>query len=211
MLPPANATGIYTLTATYLNQQTGETYRIPVPEVRLKIDAQAIAIPNASTDWVTRLRSLSAMMPKGVSSLSNIFEQISSINQYDPTQNYVIQARQASDYRLQQEPNNLAFAYNLALADVLSRKVNRAIAAFQRVTQLDSKNPNAYAYLAFVNLYDFRPKAAQIALQSALALNPNLPELHALNGVAALMQGNLVEAWQEAKAFERLNRMLSSG
>jgi len=211
MLPPANATGIYTLAATYLNQQTGETYRIPVPEVRLKIDAQAIAIPNASIDRVTRLRSLSAMMPRGISSLSNIFEQISRINQYDPTQNYVIQARQASDYRLQQEPNNLAFAYNLALADVLSRKVNRAIAAFQRVTQLDSKNPHAYAYLAFVNLYDFRPKAAQTALQSALALNSNLPELHVLNGVAALMQGNVVQAWQEVKAFERLNGMLSSG
>ncbi len=204
MLPPANATGTYSLTATYLNQQTGETYRIPVPEVRLKIDAQAIVIPETSIDLVTRLRSLSTLMPEGVSSLSHIFEQISSINQYDPTQNYAIQAYQSSAYRLQQEPNNLAFAYNLALADVLSRKVNRAIAAFQRVTQLDSKNPHAYAYLAFVNLYDFRPKAAQTALYSALALNPNLPELHALNGVAALMQGNLVQAWQEAKAFKRL-------
>ncbi len=211
MLPPANAAGTYTLTATYLNQQTGETYNIPVPDVELKIDAQAIAISETPIDLVTRLRSLSALMPKGVNSLSSIFEQISSINQYDATQNYVIQAHQALAYRLQQEPNNLGFAYNLALADVLSRKVNRAIAAFQRVTQLDSKNPHAYAYLAFVNLYDFRPKAAQTALKSALTLNPNLPELHALNGVAALMQGNFMQAWQEAKAFERLNRLLGSG
>ena len=203
MLPPANAAGIYTLTATYLNPKTGETYRIPVPEVQLKIDAQAIAATDAQVDLVTRLRSLSTLIPKGVSALPGVFEQISSINQYDPTQDYAVQARQALAHRLQQEPKNLEFAYNLALASVLSRQVDRAIATFERVTQLDSKNPYAYAYLAFVNLYDFRPKAAQTALRSAFALNPNLPELHALNGVAALMQGNLVKAWQEAKTFER--------
>ncbi len=203
MLPPITAAGVYSLTATYLNSKTGETYRVPVPEVQLKITAQAIAVEDAQVDLVTRLRSLSTLIPKGVSALSNVFEQISSINQYDPTQNYAVQARQALAYRLQQEPKNLEFAYNLALANVLSRQVDRAIAAFERVTQLDSKNPYAYAYLAFVNLYDFRPKAAQTALRSAFILNPNLPELHALNGVAALMQGNLVKAWQEARTFER--------
>ena len=203
MLPPANAAGSYTLTATYLNPKTGETYRIPVPEVRLKIDADAIAIADAQVDFVTRLRSLSALIPKGVSVLPGVFEQIGSINQYDPTQSYAVQARQTLAYRLQQAPKNLEFAYNLALATVLTRQVDRAIVAFERVTQLDSKNPYAYAYLAFVNLYDFRPKAAQTALRSAFALNPNLPELHALNGVAALMQGNLVQAWQEARTFKK--------
>ena len=203
MLPPANAAGSYALTATYLNSATGETYRIPVPDVQLEIDPEAIVVADAPVDLVTKLRSLSALIPKGIKALPGVFEQISSINQYDPTQNYAVQARQTLTYRLQQEPENLEFAYNLALAAVLTRQVDRAITAFERVTQLDSKNPYAYAYLAFVNLYDFRPKAAQTALRSALSLNPKLPELHALNGVAALMQGNLVQAWREAKTFER--------
>ncbi len=75
--------------------------------------------------------------------------------------------------------------------------MNGAIAALVRVTQLDSQNPYAYAYLAFVHLYDWQASAADSALKSAVALNPNLPpEIQVLRSVAALMQGNVVQAWQ---------------
>ncbi len=70
-----------------------------------------------------------------------------------------------------------------------------AIAALKQVVQLDSQNPFAHAYLAFVYLYEWRGKAAQEALQPALALNPNIPEIQALSGAAALLQGNIVKAW----------------
>lgn len=195
-LPPANAQGVYTLTAAYLNRETGATYAIDSPDIRLTI-APTEPTEAPELDAVTQLRTLAATMPQGMKALDRIFAKVSQLNQADPIQDYVTQARQILEYRLQQEPNNLEFAYGLALANVLKRRVQPAIDTLERVTQLDAKNPAAFAYLAFVNLYDFRPQAAQKAIDSALSLNPNLKELHTLNAVAGLMRGNLVQAWQE--------------
>jgi predicted Zn-dependent protease len=93
------------------------------------------------------------------------------------------------------EPKRLDWAYAQALSRVLQVDSQSAIAALKQVVQLDPKNPYAHAYLAFVYLYEWRGKAAQTALKPALSLNPNLPEVQALSGVAALMQGNLVKTW----------------
>lgn len=196
MLPPENITpGTYTLEAVYLNRQTRETYSLQVPPVSLTIEKAAPAPAAPELDLITQLRILSAQLPKGSKALEPVFDQTGRINQYDPIQDYLLQASQALEYRLQQEPQNLEWAYGLALARVLQRQPDFARAALQRVTQLDSQNPYAFAYLAFVNLYDWRPDAAQTALKQAHDLNPNLPEIQALSGVAALMQGNLVQAW----------------
>lgn len=197
MLPPGNITpGNYTLEAAYFNQKTGETYPIQVPPISLNIDPKAAATPAPELDLVTQLRILSAQLPQGPKALESLFDQVARINQYDPIQNYLEQAAQALEYRLKNEPQNIEWAYGVALARVLQQRVPDAIAALQRVTQLDSQNPYAFAYLAFVNLYDWRPSAAQLALQQARELNPNgFPELQALSAVAALMQGNLVQTW----------------
>jgi 4-amino-4-deoxy-L-arabinose transferase-like glycosyltransferase len=197
MLPPSNVpSGTYTLEATYLNRLTGENYPIPVPPVTLKIDPDAVAVPAPELDLLTQLRTIAANLPKGPEALGLVFEEIARINQYDPIQDYLVQTQLALDYRLQLEPQNRDWAYALALSKVLTRSVNGAIAALIRVTQLDSQNPYSYAYLAFVHLYDWHPSAAEAALKSAVALNPNLPpEIQALRSVAALMQGNLVQAW----------------
>ncbi|HBK98130.1 MAG TPA: phospholipid carrier-dependent glycosyltransferase [Microcoleaceae bacterium UBA10368] len=155
-------------------------------------------------DLVTQLRVMAANLPKGLPGLEPVFEQIGRINQYDPIQDYTIQAEQAFEYRLKQEPNNLELAYGLAFSRALQQNVKGAIAALEKVTQLDSKNPYAYAYLAFVNLYGWHPKAAETALKPALALNPNLPEIRVLNGVAALLQGNLIQAWQDLQYLKKI-------
>ena len=68
--------------------------------------------------------------------------------------------------------------------------------------QLDSENPYSHAYLAFVYLYDWRAKAAEKALKPAIEINPDLPEIKALTGVAALMQGNLLKAWHQLSDLE---------
>ncbi|MEG3843486.1 phospholipid carrier-dependent glycosyltransferase, partial [Microcoleus sp. herbarium14] len=210
MLPPANiALGSYTLQATYLNRKTGETYPINVPTVSVKIEAipgneQAGNLDKAELDLVTQLRAMAVNLPKGLPALASVFEQIGRINQYDPIQDYTVQAEQALEYRLKQEPNNLQFAYALAFSRVLQQNVKSSIAALEKVTQLDSKNPYAYAYLAFVHLYGWHPSSAQTALKPALALNPNLPEIRVLNGVAALMQGNLIQAWQDLQYLKQL-------
>jgi 4-amino-4-deoxy-L-arabinose transferase-like glycosyltransferase len=229
MLTPANiAPGSYNLQATYLNRKTGETYPINVPQVTLKIDPQPEVIASQTRtdnkdekklkiaeqvpanedtpelDLVTQLRAMAVNLPKGLPGLEPVFEQIGRINQYDPTQDYTLQAEQALAYRLKQEPNNLEFAYALAFSRVLQQNVESAIAALEKVTQLDSQNPYAYAYLAFVQIYGWHPKAAETSLKPALALNPNLPEIRILNGLAALMQGNVIQAWQDLQFLKKL-------
>ncbi|MEG4057412.1 MULTISPECIES: glycosyltransferase family 39 protein [unclassified Microcoleus] len=217
MLPPANiAPGTYNLQATYLNRKTGETYPINGPAVSVKIEAEPLDMRSQAEpgnedytdkpelDLVTQLRAMAVNLPKGLPGLEPVFEQIGRINQYDPIQDYTVQAEQSLEYRLQQEPNNLELAYALAFSRVLQQNVKSAIAALEKVTQLDSKNPYAYAYLAFVHLYGWHPKAAQTALKPALALNSNLPEIRVLNGVAQLMQGNLIQAWQDLQYLKKL-------
>lgn len=215
MLPPADVVaGTYRLEATYLNRKTGESYPIQVPPVSIQIEPVSstnyqsnqlsthAAIPEV--DLVTQLREMAHALPQGIKGLEPVFNEIGRINQYDPIQDYTVQAEQALDYRLQQEPNNLEWAYALAFSRVLQQKTKAAIAALERVVQLDAQNPYAHAYLAFVYLYTRHPQAAQAALKPALALNPNLPELQVLNGVAALMQGNLVQAWHDLPAIKKL-------
>jgi len=196
MLPPSNIpTGTYTLNATYLNRETGETYPISVPAVQIKIDPKASTKPAPELDLITQFRTLAATLPNGADSLEAIFEQTGRINQYDPIQDYLVQADLALTHRLKLEPKRLNWAYALALSRVLQVDSQSAIAALKRVVQLDPQNPYAHAYLAFVYLYEWRGQDAQNALKPALSLNPNLPEVQALSGVAALMQGNLVKTW----------------
>lgn len=84
---------------------------------------------------------------------------------------------------------------------MLKQDAPRAIAALEKVTQLDPQNPNAHAYLAFIHLYALHPQAAKQAIQRALELNPDQKEFQALRGIAALMQGNLIQAWQDLQAL----------
>ena len=203
MLPPADiAAGTYTLEVTYLNRETGENYAIAAPPVRLNIAPNFPATPAPELDLVTQLRTLAANLPKGRKALDPIFDEIGRINQYDPVQNYTAQAAQALEYRLQQEPQNLDWAYALALSKALRRDAQGAIRALKQVVQLDAQNPYAHAYLAFVYLYQWRGKDAQNAIQPALALNPNIPEVQAISGVAALLQGNVFKAWDILQKFK---------
>jgi 4-amino-4-deoxy-L-arabinose transferase-like glycosyltransferase/tetratricopeptide (TPR) repeat protein len=207
MLPPATtAPGVYTLAALYLNRHTGKTEAIALPPITLKIDPTVPATPAPELDLLTQLRNLAATLPQGAKSLERISNEVARINQYDPVQDYLLQVKQATEYRFSQDPKNVQHAYTLALANALMRQVNPAIAALQKATQLDSQNPYAYAYLAFVNLYDFRPGAAQTALQSALKLNPASPEVQALTSIAFLMQGNVIQAWQHFQAYQKVLR-----
>ena len=211
MMPPANASaGIYTLEATYLNRNTGKTYPIAVPPVTLKIDPTATATSAPELDLITQERLLAATLPQGIKALERVFAEVGRIHQYDPIQDYLVQAELALEYRLKQEPQNLDWAYALTLTQILQQKVAGAIAALERVTQLDSQNPYAYAYLTFVHLYNWNGAAAQTALKPALAKAPSIPELHALHGIAALMQGNFIQAWQDYSTFRRREQEVGS-
>ncbi len=196
MLPPKQLKpGEYQLQATYLNRKTGNSYPLKVPNVNININPEATVIAAPELDLVTQLRNVAPNLSQGTTGLEPIFAQTGRINQYDPTQDYLAQAETTFVYRLQQE-KNLNYAYGLALARALQRDVAGTKKALQQIIILEPQNPYPYAYLAFVNLYDFHPHAAQEAIQPALQQNPNSEEFQALNGIAALMQGNIFRAWQ---------------
>jgi len=202
MLPPKNTPpGIYTVNATYINQKTGENYTFS-PPVTLEINPSSTPSPAPELDLITQLQVLAATLPQGTTALEHLFAEVGRINQYDPTQDYLQQTILAMQYRLKLSQKDPHWAYALALATALKKDVNGAIAAFEQVTQLDSQNPYAYAYLAFVRLYNFQPHLAENAVLKAISLNPKLPELHALHSIAALMQGKLIFAWDYFQQYK---------
>ncbi len=203
MLPPKNTPpGIYTVNATYINQKTGENYTFS-PPVTLEINLYSNPSPAPELDLITQLQALAATLPQGTTALEYLFAEVARINQYDPTQDYLQQTLLAMQYRLKNTPQpDPHWAYALALATALKKDVNGAISAFEQVTQLDSYNPYAYAYLAFVHLYNFQPHLAENAVFKAISLNPKLPELHALHSIAALMQGKLIPAWDYFQQYK---------
>ncbi len=201
MLAPENIiSGNYKLTATYLNRQTKETYPISIPTIKINIDPDAPEILASELDLVTQLRSIAPDMEQGISGLEPIFAQTARINQYDGKQDYLQQTELALSYRLEQDnitlQQRLDWSYTVGLSQVLQQDVAGAIASFKNLTKLDRNNPYNYAYLAFVYLYDWKPRLASKELNTALEINPDIPEIRTLSGVAAIMQGNLVKAWQ---------------
>ncbi len=201
MLPPPNiAPGEYTLTATYLNRQTGETSPISLPSINITIDPKTPAKPAPELDLVTQLRTIAPTMADGIAGLEPIFAQIARINQYDGKQDYLNQAELSLSYRLQQTdiPEKLQqdWTYGVGLSQVLQQNVTGAIATFQQTIEFNQDNPYNYAYLAFVYLYDWKPRLAEEVLNKAIAIDSNVSEINTLQAVAALMKGKLIKAWQ---------------
>ena len=200
-LPPADIqSGKYNLKAVYLNRDTGETQTVDLPSISISIDSQATAVPAPELDLVTQLRNTAPKMAKNIQGLDPIFAQTARINQYDAKQDYLKQAELSLSYRLKNQQvsqqQKIDWLYAIALSQVLQQDVNGAIDSFSRITKLDFQNPYGYAYLAFVYLYDWQPQPAEVVLDSATKINPDIPEVKTLQGAAAVMQGNLIKAWQ---------------
>ena len=201
MLPPVDVPpGKYNLEATYLNRYTGKTQPIDIPPITITIDPQADATPAPELDLVTQLRNTAPKMAESIQGLEPIFAQTARINQYDAQQDYLKQAELALSYRLKNQQVNPQqqrdWLYAIALSQVLQQDVGGAIASFSQITNIEPQNPYGYAYLAFVHLYDWQPKPAESALNTAHKINPNIPEVTTLRGAAAVMRGNFIKAWQ---------------
>ncbi|MEA5534211.1 phospholipid carrier-dependent glycosyltransferase [Crocosphaera sp. XPORK-15E] len=199
MLPDKNLTnGDYKLRAMYLNRKTNKTYLIPVPDVTLTLDNNAPAIISPELDLGTQLREISLNLAQGMPGLDTIFSKVGRFNQYDPIQDYLKQTEIALNYRLENDPGNhqLNWTYGLVLSQVLQEDPQGAIAALKQLIKLDPNNPYHHAYLAFIYLYNWQPKAAETALRPALEQQPKVEEFQALAGISAVMQGNFIKGWQ---------------
>ena len=198
--PPSLKPGKYILKAICINRETEEIQPITIPELTITIDPAAAPILAPELDLVTQLREIAPPMAESIQGLEAIFAQTARINQYDAQQDYLKQAEFSLSYRLQHDrlssQQKLNWLYAIALSQVLQQDVDGAISSFKQITQLDSQNPYGYAYLAFVHLYDWQPQIAETALNSAQALNPKIPEVKTLSGVAAIMQGKFIKAWR---------------
>jgi len=194
-IPADTVPGSYSLRATYFNSKTKETYPLKTPEVQINVAMQFQPVNAPETDLLTQFRELAPALGKG--DLELIDKTISRINQYDPVQDYLIQAEKTLTIRLmQQNPEDLDLTRSLVLSYVLQRKVNEAIKTVIRLTELEPQNPWAWAYLGFLRLYNIQPNLAQTALARAFSLNPTLPEVRILNGIAAILQFDFIKAWE---------------
>lgn len=199
-LPPEGlAPGTYRLAGRYLQSPTETPQSLELPVVTVAIAPGSPGEATPELDWVTQLRQAGQLLQQGPDLLNDVFDPIGRINLYDPVQNYTVQAEKTLIQRWQAAPEQVSYGYSLVLAQILQLKADAAIASLETLTERDAGNPYAHAYLGFVNLYAFRPRAAQAALEPALALAPDSPEIQGLSALAALFQGNLWGAWQQGR------------
>jgi len=150
----------------------------------------AAAEPGAlASNRVALLRSLGQQLRRG--ELDDLFSKVGQLNQSDPEQVYLANAEAILRARLQQTPKNLNDLYGLALAQALQRHAGDAAQTLQQVKRLDPTNPNALLGLGVVELYRFRPIAAQSALDQAAKMSPDNSTLRTLRIVASALRLDL--------------------
>jgi tetratricopeptide (TPR) repeat protein len=206
-IPADIAPGRYRLHARSLDPRDHDPQAVALPpsDITIEIVASSSNPSNFSNvltatdprspelDLSQQIRHLAALMPQGLDQLDYVFREIARINQYDPTQDYLDRTIAALEFRLQDDPR-LDWAYTVALAQLLKKRVEPAIAAFDRVTQIDPGNPYGWAYRAVVETIGLHPHAAYRSIDRAIAIQPTIPEFHTLRGVLAILYGNLDQA-----------------
>ncbi|WP_310429155.1 glycosyltransferase family 39 protein [Chamaesiphon sp. VAR_48_metabat_135_sub] len=183
----------YQLTATYLNRRTGKTFPLAVPKIEIKSLPENLHEP----DSIVKLTQLNKLFARG--KIDPVFSEVNTLNQYDPTQDYLAQARQAIEYRIKQGESQVELKYTLALIQALQRRIEPLLDNLTKITQTDPQNLYAWTYLGFIRLYNWQPQAAEIAFQVASKLPSPPPELATLKVVSSIFRFNLLEAWQRSK------------
>ncbi|MGD1901575.1 MAG: hypothetical protein ACFB9N_04985 [Geitlerinemataceae cyanobacterium] len=203
-IPADLAAGAYQLRAQLLDPEAGTAVEIPnlsdtTATITVDPDRPIATIARPALDLSQQLRQLASLMPDGLDRLDRVFLEIGRINQYDPTQDYLDRAIAALEYRLQDDPR-CDWAYTVALAQLLNKRIGPAIAAFERITQLEPDNPYGWAYLAIVETIGIRPYAAYDAIDRAIVLAPEIREFRTLRGILALTRANLLQARRDLAA-----------
>ncbi|MGF1568810.1 MAG: glycosyltransferase family 39 protein [Nodosilinea sp.] len=197
VLPEALPPGVYQLKAEYVDRRTGEGQSLTIPTPTLRIAADIVPQVAPEPELVGVLHQLSQGLATG--NLDPIFATVGRINQYDPIQDYLLQAEAAMTHRLGSQPDQPAWLYTKVMAQVLRQDAGGAIATLNQLTTVAPDNVYHWLYLGFVHIYAWQPRQADVALAKAAQLNPTLPELKVLQGAAALQQLNLWQAWRRVQ------------
>jgi 4-amino-4-deoxy-L-arabinose transferase-like glycosyltransferase len=191
MLPPEKLSiETYRLTATYLNRKTGITFPLTVP----KIEMRSTQSRSYQLDLITQLHRLSPLFARAQT--DPVFGEIAIINQYDPVQDYLIQAQKSIEYRLARGNTDLNLRYTLALTQALQRQIDPLLDNLTQIAKQDPQNPAAWMYLGVARLYNWQPQAAETVFKKAEVL-PSPPQaLSTLKIVSALFRFDLPQLWQ---------------
>jgi 4-amino-4-deoxy-L-arabinose transferase-like glycosyltransferase len=180
----------YQLTATYLDRKTEKTFPLSVPKIQIDLTTTNAFAP----DSISKLQQLSKSFSQGKIDL--VFSEINTLNQYDPTQDYLAQAQQAIKYRIDRGESQLDLKYTLALTQAIQRQIEPLLANLTTIARQDDRNPYAWVYLGFVRLYNWQPQAAEAAFQVAEKLPSPPKELATLKVISALFRFDLLQSWQ---------------
>ena len=194
MLPPEKlALGTYQLTATYLDRRTGMIFPLIVP----RLDIHSTIENSGELNSIVQLQKLSKLFASG--KIDPVFSEVNTLNQYDPTQDYLNQSQQAIEYRIKQGESQVELKYSLALIQALQRRIQPLLDNLTKITQVDPQNPHAWTYLGFIRLYNWQPQLAETAFEIADKLPSPPRELTTLKVVSSIFRFNLLEAWQRSK------------
>jgi hypothetical protein len=138
---------------------------------------------------VSELQQLGGLLQRG--ELDELFRRVGPLNQSDPHQVYLSDSEAILKARLEQSPGNLQDLYALAVAQALQRRADAAAGTLEQINRLDPTNTSALMGLGVVQIYRFKPQAAQQALDAAAMLTPNNPTLHTLRIVASALRLDL--------------------
>jgi hypothetical protein len=141
---------------------------------------------------VGALQNLGALLQGG--ELDALFREVGPLNQSDPNQAYLADGEAILHARLKQNQSNLTDLYSLAVAQALQRKADAAATTLQQIHQRDPDNASALMALGVVQLYRFKPWAAQQALDAAAMLTPSNSTLNTLRIVASALRLDLRQA-----------------
>ncbi len=213
-LPPADLPpGRYTLDAQYLDPATGDTSPLKQPTVTVEIlpaTGEALTPTQlVALDWLTQLREIAPQLGEGIAGLEPLFAHVERLNQYDPVQDYLQQVEDSLAYRLTQTPANETNRPQLrdwywakTLAHALQEESQATIATLTQLQQLTPDDPWVNAYIAFVHLYRWEPRQAELAITPVLDKLGDIPEIQAIAGVSALLQGKLLKAWSVVQTLK---------
>ena len=75
--------------------------------------------------------------------------------------------------RLKLDENNLNYLYKIAIAQILQKESRDASITLEKLISLDEKNANLYLAKSIVEIYNFNPKKADLAISRSKELNKN--------------------------------------
>ena len=188
-LPAQLAPGPYQLQAQLLTP-TGQILPLTVTSPPVQVEAGTSdprATPPLAANRITVLHQLGQQLRAG--QFDPLFARVGQLNQTDPDQVYLRDGAAISAARLRQDPSNLDDLYALALAQALQRQADGAATTLARILPLDPTNPNALLGLGIVDLYRFKPWAAEKPLLMASKLSPSDPTIKLLLTVQKVMSG----------------------